>query len=206
MRKTTESHQSMRNLAAFAGLSAVILFVAALLVFATLDAEFQVLDDYVSELGAKGKPFGLWFNLVGFLSVGLLLAVFGFAYGRILDDRVFGVLLVVFGLGFAMTAIPIEEHDGASGLSRAHILAITLGLAAWMFALARMAHITTVDAQVRRAANFAAGLFLLPMAGQLLQAWQMPLTHRLVFTVVFGWFLWTSVQLLSQRELTTESG
>ena len=191
-----DNKRAMRNLAALSGLSAVALFASALATFGTLDSEFQVFDDYVSELGALGKPYGLWWNLTGFLSVGLLLAVFGFAYGHVVKDRLIGALLMLFGLGFALTAVPIEDGDAISGLSTAHILAICLGLAAWMLALARMAHLRTLGGDVRLAANVAAGLFLVPFAGQLLQFWTMPLTHRLVFAVVFGWFAWTSSRLL----------
>ena len=188
--------QLMRHLAALSGSSAVALFFAAIAVFGTLDSDFRVLDDYISELGALGKPYGLWWNLTGFLSVGLLLTVFGFTYGRVINDRLVGILLTLFGLGFAMTAVPVEDGNSTSTLSTAHILAICLGLAAWMIALARLAHLTTTERDVRLAANIAAGLFLIPFAGQVFEWWAMPLTHRLVFAVVFGWFAWTAGRLL----------
>ncbi|MEM1176258.1 MAG: DUF998 domain-containing protein [Pseudomonadota bacterium] len=195
-----DSSTTLRRLAAYTGLAAVGLFAIALVVFSGLDADFHTFDDYVSKLGARGKPYGLWWNLIGFLLVGLLLAVFGYAYGRILNDKLVGTLLVVFGLGFALTAIPIDETDGVSGLSTAHILAICLGLAAWMFALARLAHVSTTSPKARRAANFAAGLFFIPLIGQALELWLMPHTHRLVFVIVFGWLVWTAVQLLTEQD------
>jgi hypothetical protein len=34
------------------------------------------------------------------------------------------------------------------------------------------------------------------MVGQAVQLWSMPLTHRLVFFVVFGWVAITSIRLL----------
>ena len=186
----------MRSLAASCGLAGVALFLAAFVIFSALDTEFQLFDDYVSELGATGKTYGLWFNLIGFVGVGLLLALFGIAYGHVLGDRLVGGLLTAFGLGFAFTAVPIEDTVTVSTLSKVHIVAICLGLGAWMLALARLAHLRRLGSDVRLAANTAAGLFLIPVAGHLLQFWTMPVTHRLVFTVVFGWFVWTASRLL----------
>ncbi|MCW5965807.1 MAG: DUF998 domain-containing protein [Bryobacterales bacterium] len=186
----------MHRLAATLGISAVGLFGIALVVFSGLNPGFDPLDDYVSKLGALGQPHAMWWNVIGFVAVGALLAGFGLAYGRILHDRFVGVLLALFGIGFGAAGIPLDLGDGNSPLAKAHVVAICLGLAAWLFGLARMAHLTSLGNATRSSANIAAGLLVLPILGQGAQWWSMPVTHRLVFLVVFGWVAITSIRLL----------
>lgn len=187
------------------GLSAVLIFGITLVVIANLTPEFHFFEDYVSELGAQGQPYALWWNLIGFLLVGILLAAFGFSYGRLVNDRVAGICLALFGVGFAFTALPIDLGDSASSLSKAHVVAICLGLAAWMFGLARMAQQKTLGKSVRYSANIAATLVVLPMFGFVAGLWSMPVTHRLVFAVVFGWVGFASLSLLTGKESDLDS-
>lgn len=58
------------------GLSAVLVFMLALLIFGFLNPGFSFLNDFISQLGAKGEPNALWFNLIGFTTVGVLLFIF----------------------------------------------------------------------------------------------------------------------------------
>lgn len=186
----------MRQTTAILGLSSVLIFGGTLVVIASITPEFHFLEDYVSELGAQGQPYALWWNLIGFLLVGILLAAFGYSYGRVVNDRWVGVCLALFGIGFAFTALPIDLGNSESTLSTAHVVAICLGLAGWMFGLARMAQLETVGKSVRYSANIAAALVVLPMFGFVAGLWSMPVTHRLVFAVVFGWVAFTSFRLL----------
>lgn len=190
---------SMERLAAGLGLSAVGLFACALAVFCLLNPAFSPLVDYVSKLGAIGQPYDVWWNLVGFCAVGMLLAGFGFSFGRVLRDRPVGVLLAMFGLGFAATGIPVDLGNAGAMVSKAHVLAICLGLAGWLGGLARMAHLRRLGRSVHRSANGAARLVVLPIAGQGMQLWPMPVTHRLVFLAVFGWVATTSLRLLREE-------
>lgn len=185
----------MRHITATLGIAAVVIFGIALVVIASLTPEFGYLEDYVSELGAQGQPYAIWWNLIGFLFVGILLAAFGFVYGKVVKDRWVGFCLALFGFGFATTALPIDMADSESALSTAHVIAICLGLAGWMFGLARMAQIKTLEKSVRYSANIAAILVVLPMFGFVAGLWSMPVTHRLVFAVVFGWVAFTSLSL-----------
>lgn len=187
-------HQK-HKITAILGFTSVVLFGITLVVIANLTPEFHFLEDYVSELGAQGQPYALWWNLVGFLLVGILLAAFGYSYGRVVNDRLIGICLTLFGIGFAFTALPIELDHSESTLSTAHVLAICLGLAGWMFGLARMAHIKTTEKTVRYSANIAAALVVLPIFGFIAGLWSMPVTHRLVFVVVFGWVAFESIRL-----------
>lgn len=181
------------------GFIAVLLFFVALITFGLLHPNFHFLNDFVSKLGSNGEPNALLWNIVGFLSVGILLIAFGFRYGDIVKDKLTGILLSGFGLGFVFTAIPMDMIDDRSPVSKAHIVAICLGLASWLFALARMSYHTNLGSKTRRRANAAAILLVLAMAGFALQLWSMPHTHRLVFCIVFGWTMITSLELFNQK-------
>jgi Protein of unknown function (DUF998) len=196
----------MHRLPATLGISAIGLFGLALLVFSSLNPGFDPLGDYVSKLGAEGQPYAFWWNVIGFVAVGALLAGFGWTFGRILRDRLLSVLLALFGVGFGSAGVPIDLTDGGSALSKAHVVAISLGLAAWLCGLARMAHLHSLGKPVHYSANTAAVLVALPIVGQGAQLWSMPVTHRLVFVVVFGWLAVTSIRLLGEAKSLPQAG
>lgn len=189
----------MQKTTAYLGISVVVIFGTALIIIASLTPEFSYLEDFVSKLGAQGQPYALWWNMIGFLLVGFLLTAFGYSYGRVVNDRWIGICLALFGIGFAATALPIDLGNSESALSTAHVVAICLGLAAWMFGLARLAHIKKIGKAVRYSANIAAALVVLPMFGFVAGLLSMPLTHRLVFVVVFGWVAYSSINLLRKN-------
>lgn len=178
--------KTMHRRAAILGISAVGLLAFALVVFSGLNPGFKPLDDYVSKLGAAGQSYAVWWNVIGFVVVGALLAGFGLTYGRILQDRFVGVLLALYGVGFGATGVPIDLKDASAPLSKAHVVAICLGLAAWMLGLARMAYLPSLGKSVRSSASIAAALLALPLVGQGAQLWSMPVTH-------LSYFSWYSV-------------
>lgn len=182
------------------GLLSILVLIMALIVFGNLNPDFSFLDDYISVLGAKGEPYGLWWNLIGFGLVGLLLMVYGWKYGVILNDKWVSILLSLFGLGFAFTALPIDIELDDSPVSKAHIVAICLGLAFWLFGLSRMSYNKSLHTKIRFRANITAVLLVLSMFGFVLQWWSMPVTHRLVFGIVFGWTTITSIELLNTSD------
>jgi hypothetical protein len=188
------------------GLASVFGFAALLVLFTLLNPDFDPVHDYVSMLGAVGQPFSMWWNLSGFLSIGLLLAAFGWRLGRVLSDRWTGSLLALFGIGFACTALPVDFANEHSGLSKAHIAAICLGLAAWMFALARMAQHAELPSRIRTVANACAALIGLSLIVGFSESLSEPLVHRLVFLVVFGWTAFVSIWLLGQRMSASSAG
>lgn len=199
MTDNTEERKANPNtgrLSGIMGLTAVSLFVISFLVFSNLNLEFNYLEDYVSRLGAKGAPYAIWWNIFGFLSVGIILIVFGMTYGKYLNDKLAGLLLAFFGVGFAFTALPFDLTDTLSAISKAHTAAITLGLASWLFGLARISSKRTLDKTVRLRANITAFLLVISMIGGAIELWPMPMTHRLIFIIVFGWTAITSTYLL----------
>ncbi|MEM9920650.1 MAG: DUF998 domain-containing protein [Bacteroidota bacterium] len=191
---------SERSIGIF-GLLSVLTLVTALLVFGLLNSDFSFLEDFISKLGAKGEPNAIWFNLIGFVVVGILLFIFGLSYGRLLKDRLLSVLLSLFGLGFAFTAMPVDFQIPDSPVSAAHTVAICLGLAFWLFGLSRLGYNQKLKKKIRNRANFTATVLALSMMGFVFGIWSMPITHRLVFGIVFGWTALTSIELIYKKEL-----
>ena len=181
------------------GLLSVLILITTLLIFGFSNTNFSFVNDYVSKLGAKGEPNALWFNLFGLISVGMLLFAFGLTYGNLLKDKLLSVLLSLFGLGFAFTAIPIDMELSRTPISKAHIVAICLGFAFWLFGLSRLGSNKQLRKGIRNRANFTAIILVLPIIGFVLELWSMPLTHRLIFGIVFGWTAITSIELILKK-------
>jgi len=182
------------------GVLAFTLFLGSLLIFGFLSKDFSFSSDVISKLGARDQPHALWWNLIGFVMVGLLLIGFGLSYGKVLNDRLTGILLALFGLGFALTSIPIDLGETDTTFSKAHVVAICLALAFWLFGLARMSGKASMNKSTKLRANVAAILLVISMIGGALALWSIPITHRLVFGVVFGWTLITSMGLLRSKK------
>lgn len=178
------------------GILSVLILIISLIVFGAANDEFSYLNDFISKLGAKGEPNALWFNLTGFVVVGLLFFSFGLLYGVLLNDKLLAILLSLFGIGFAFTAIPMDMQVSNSPVSKAHIVAICLGLAFWLFGLSRLGYNPLLEKRVRKRANITAFVLVISMVGFVLGLWSMPITHRLVFGIVFGWTAITSLELI----------
>lgn len=183
------------------GLCSVLLFAFALITFGNLNPGFDFMNDYISKLGAKGEPNALRFNIIGFITVGLLLSTFGLSYGKILKDKILSILLALFGLGFAFTAIPANLEMSTTSVSKSHTVAICLGLACWLFSLSRLGSNQKLKFSIRNRANITAVLIVISMIGFVLGFWTIPITHRLVFGIVFGWTAISSVGLLINEKI-----
>lgn len=184
------------------GLLSVLILISALLVFGLLNSDFSFWKNFISKLGAEGEPNALWFNLIGFVAVGILLFIFGFAYGNLLKDKLVSILLSLFGLGFAFTAIPIDMEFSETPISKAHIVAICLGLAFWLLGLSRLGYNQNLQRKIRNRANLTAVILILSIMGFVIGVWSMPITHRLVFMIVFGWTSITSIELIYNKKTT----
>jgi len=194
-----------RKVAVIMGLSGVIIFFISLIIFGNLNSNFSFVNDFVSKLGAIGEPNARWWNLIGFVLVGITQIGFGVSYGRILKDKLAGIFLALFGVGFVFTSIPIDMVEPDLPASKAHIVAISLALAFWLFGLARISYNHEIEKNIRLQANVAAILIVLPMIGFIMGLWSMPIIHRLVFLVVFGWTAITAIGLLLNNQEVTKS-
>jgi hypothetical membrane protein len=188
-----------KNIGIF-GLLSVLILISALLIFGLSNPDFSFWDSFISKLGAKGEPNAIWFNLIGFLVVGILLFIFGITYGNLLKDKLLSILLSLFGLGFAFTAIPIDMEFSRTPVSKAHIVAICLGLAFWLFGLSRLGYNQKLKRKIRNRANITAVILVLSILGYVFEIWSMPITHRLVFMIVFGWTAITSIELIYNKK------
>lgn len=194
-----------KNIGIF-GLLSVLTLITALLIFGVSNSGFSFWEDFISKLGAKGEPNALWFNLIGFVVVGILLFIFGLSYGKLLNDKLLSILLSLFGLGFAFTAIPIDMEFSRTSVSKAHIVAICLGLAFWFFGLSRLGYNQKLKRRIRNRANFTAVILVLSMIGSVFGFWSMSTTHRLVFMIVFGWTAMTSIELITNKKTAYNIG
>lgn len=181
------------------GIAGVLLFGVALLIFGHLNPGFDFFSDFISKLGARNEPNAAAWNVIGFASVGALLLAFGIGYGKSLKDWATGLFLSCFGLGFALTAIPMEMERPDSPVSKAHVVAICLGLACWMFGLARISSKHQLHPRIRFRANITAVLVVTAMIGYGVDVWSMAMTHRLVFLVVFLWTGITAIEMVVSR-------
>ncbi|MFS4446902.1 DUF998 domain-containing protein [Maribacter sp. 2307UL18-2] len=194
-----------KNIGIF-GLLSVLTLITALLIFGVSNSGFSFWEDFISKLGAKGEPNALWFNLIGFAVVGILLFIFGLSYGKLLNDKLLSILLALFGLGFAFTAIPIDMEFSRTSVSKAHIVAICLGLASWFFGLSRLGYNQKLKRRIRNRANFTAVILVLSMIGFVFGFWSMSITHRLVFMIIFGWTAMTSIELITNKKTVYNIG
>lgn len=96
------------------------------MIFGNLNSGFNFKQDFVSKLGAAGEPYAIWWNLIGFGLVGLILIGFGINYGKVLNDKLAGYLLTLFGVGFTLTSVPIDMINSSTPISKVHIVRLKL--------------------------------------------------------------------------------
>ncbi|MFT5887079.1 MAG: putative membrane protein YwzB [Arcticibacterium sp.] len=188
-----------RKVAALMGLSGVIIFSTSLIILGNLNSNFNFIDDFVSKLGAKGEPNAIWWNSIGFGFVGMTMIIFGALYGKTLNDKLAGIVLSPFGVGFAFVSIPIDLLNSETPVSKAHIIAVCLALAFWLFGLARISYNHSIRKKNRNRADLTAILIVIAIIGLVTGSWSMPITHRLVFLIVFGWTAISAIELLTNN-------
>lgn len=121
---------------------AFVWFFAWTVLLDALRPEYYFAYKAVSELGALGAPYMWAMNLFGFIGTGVMLMLFARGYRAALGDaaRVSAALLLLAGLCFALTAVPIAmtpdgDPDWAAPITRAHALFSQLGLLPWGLAM-----------------------------------------------------------------------
>lgn len=109
------------------------LFVGAILVFGALRPDYSHLTNAVSELGARGAPNAMAWNLIGFIAVGLLIAAFSWGLFRSTGSLSALVFVGLSGLAFAGTGVfPADMADLTAPGSRAHILMSVISFASFV--------------------------------------------------------------------------
>lgn len=119
--------------AAFCGMLAPALFAGAILLFAAIRSDYSHLTNAVSELGARGAPNALAWNLTGFIAVGLSITVFSWGLYKGTNSRAALVFVGLSGLGFAGTGVfPADMSDLTTPSSQAHVLMSLISFGAFV--------------------------------------------------------------------------
>ena len=118
------------------GVAAAAWFWIALFGVSRFEPGYSHRDDVVSALGAVGATHPYLWNLLGFLTPGLLLVVFFAGLAQTTRaGRILRVLLVTSGLGFAASALPANLADVSATATRLHLVAASLSLVSWLVAV-----------------------------------------------------------------------
>ena len=161
------------RIARHAGTAAALLFAAAVSGFGAALPGYLQSQHPVALLGAAGIPRALAFNVIGFVSPGLLAGLVALALRRGLPDdaawasRIGAQLVLLSALGFiAMGLWPLDVSDLDSENNRAHATAWTL----WCVAFVPGAALLGLSLWRRRAWRGFAGISWLAAAGVLISA------------------------------------
>ena len=185
-------------------------FGMALVVCGALRSEYSHITKAISELGVIGAPYATAFNIIGFFVPGCLIALSGAHLARSIDNQkgLIWWLLVISGIGFALTAIPAEMKDGAflldSSLTQAHFVMTLVSALPWligMFAVNRALKKSDKMSSIHPRAQAISWLcFLLAFANPASEL--LPITaaigQRIAFVAYFGWFITMSILITSR--------
>lgn len=122
-----------RKVMTVCGLLAPVLFVAAIGLFGAMQPDYSHFTRAVSELGARGAPHALAWNVIGFVGVGAMVVVF--AWGLFRSTGSWSALgwVGLSGIGFAASGVfPADMNDLSAPLSRLHIVASRLSFGAFL--------------------------------------------------------------------------
>lgn len=207
--------QMTERVRGLSGITAVVMFWTALFSFAAAYPGYSHSHKAISELGAFGAPHALAWNLIGFITPGLLLAVCGAGIARAIEvsGRKTAVywLLVMSGVGFAGTGvIPAEMRHGSpfmqSPFTVGHVVMTLLSSIPWTIAaflvVARVnqnpawQHFRRIS--IILAVASVAGFALNVLAPSLPGLANRPgLGQRISFGIYFAWFLIMAGHLLA---------
>ena len=203
-----------------AGIAAGVIFWTALFVFAAAYPGYSHSHKAISELGAFGAPHALAWNLIGFVTPGLLLAACGAGLARAIEvsgrTTLVYWLLVISGLGFAGTGlIPAEMRDGSpfmqSPFTIGHVVMTLLSGIPWTIAAFLVVWRIKRNPAWQRARKVSiilaggcvAGLALNILAPALPILMHRPgLAQRISFGIYFAWFLIMALHLVAMAPRT----
>jgi hypothetical membrane protein len=193
--------------AGFLGIAAAVICWSALLVFGALRPSYSHTANAVSELGALGSPLALPWNLIGFITPGILLAIAGGAVAASVAAKprrtVAFWLLVISGLGFAGTGLSPAVMEGGvalvtSPLTKGHFIMSLIHGVAWLIAALLLVRPMRRNLDWRNLAYINVTLVLatlvasVALRGRLSDA----LVQRIAGALYFAWFVVMSEMLI----------
>ena len=203
------SSMSRLRTRAVLGLAGCALFWTSLLVLGAIRPGYSHVVNAISELGARGTPHAVLWNVFGFIIPGVLLALAGHAIGTSVRARraqsggLARALLVVFGLTIAgQGLIPAVMSNGelvtTSWSTTGHLVMSLVSGAAWLAALALLIAPMKRSPQWRGWQVADIGAILLVIVLAFIPGRRLPggLAQRLADAVVLGWFVAASAWLI----------
>jgi hypothetical membrane protein len=193
--------------AGFLGIAAAVICWSALLVFGALRLSYSHTANAVSELGALGSRHALPWNLIGFITPGILLAIAGGAVAASVDAQprrtVAFWLFVISGLGFAGTGLsPAEMRNGVavvtSPFTKGHFIMSLIHGGAWLIAALLLIRPMQRHPDWRSLTyvNIALVLATLMASFALRGRLSDALVQRIAGAIYFAWFVVMSVRLI----------
>jgi hypothetical membrane protein len=179
------------------------LFAGAILIFAVARSDYSHFTNAVSELGARGAPNALAWNLIGFIAVGLLITVFSWGLFKGTSSWTALVFVGLSGLGFAGTGFfPADMADLATPSSQLHILMSLISFAAFVLGAFVLCW-RLLNLPGWRGVAVGSGIFgLLALMTMPLREMAVPpgLSQRVSFLIYLAWIELLAVALCRQNK------
>ena len=185
------------------GLTAPIWFFLVYIIMSSLRPEYSFLTKAISELGTVDAPHKWWWNVLGYIIPGLMIAVFSVGLFKQVAGKGTNKLPLVgiMGSGLGMSLSGIFPGDMDNRESVTSLLHLTGSIGSYIFFLIGA---FTYPKQMRRSDYWRAGIWptltftwLTILFGTLPYALpQTPgLGQRLVFLCYFLWIFYTAIKL-----------
>jgi hypothetical membrane protein len=196
----------------FLGIAACVVFWATSFVLGALRPSYSHSLDTISELGARGTPNAIWWNVVGFIVPGLLLAWAGGVIAQSIGREqskvrsLAGLLLALSGLAIAVQGVlPADMTNGVADITspytRGHFISSLVAAAAWSIGVLLLTGPMKRSPEWRRLRIVSIVLVLLAVVASFALRGTLPdgLAQRLGNAVFFAWFVLTSLKLMQLR-------
>jgi hypothetical membrane protein len=193
----------------FLGIAACVVFWAASFVLGALRPSYSHSLNTISELGARGTPNAIWWNVVGFIVPGLLLALTGGVIAQSIGREqsklrsLAGLLLVLSGLAIAGQGVfPADMTNGVADITspytRGHFISSLVAAATWSIGVLLLTGLMKRSPDWRSLRVVSIVLVLLALVAAFALRGTLPdgLAQRLGNAIFFAWFVLTSLKLM----------
>jgi hypothetical membrane protein len=193
----------------FLGIAACVVFWSASFVLGALRPSYSHSLNTISELGARGTPNAIWWNVVGFIVPGLLLALTGGVIAQSIGREqsklrsLAGLLLVLSGLAIAGQGVfPADMTNGVADITspytRGHFISSLVAAATWSIGVLLLTGLMKRSPDWRSLRVVSIVLVLLALVAAFALRGTLPdgLAQRLGNAIFFAWFVLTSLKLM----------
>ncbi|MCG9970968.1 DUF998 domain-containing protein [Christiangramia crocea] len=198
---------------ALGGVTGSVLFTSITIICASLQRDYDHLDNFISELGATGASTESLMNYLGFIPSGICFALFGLALlltvSRGLVSRFGSVLFMVFGIGMALAGMfscdagcpPVGSmesgiHDGVSAIA---FMSAILGTILLGFSFRKVKELYSISLYSIMT-GFVALILMLVMISTFESKDLTGLWQRLFLFTIFLWTIITGLKIYKNFE------